>query len=266
MGWADKWRSLAQGALAFLAAGGSCAMLDAAPVPQLSIQPRAEFDWHRIAGTAEASRVYTIEASSDLKAWQTIATLIDPSGLPPGTNAGFTFLDPASPLLASRFYRAASLAIAETNDWKNQISFPFDGFRSPDAGAQPRWVKFSVDLSDPFRVYYQDSQRYLFHYDFVVNRLERFRGMEREAFDAVSLRRTGQQILLGAMIFPPDIDRQEIGIQFVGLDPYPAPQVAEWLKLARSTIVGVPERVLYIPSSSNWRRQRLSARSSPRTE
>jgi hypothetical protein len=221
--------------------------LHGASMPQLSIQPSAEFGWHRIAGTAEASRVYTIHASSNLNDWRAIATLIDPSGLMPDTNASFAFLDPASDLLSGRFYRATASPLTSTNDWKNQANFPFEAFWANTTG-HPPWIKFSVVLSDPFRVYYQHSRLYPFHYDFVVNRLEPFRGMDRSAFDAVSLHRSGQQVVLGALLFPPGIARREIGIQFVGLDPYPPEQVAEWFKLVRSTIVGAPETVLYIPT------------------
>jgi len=235
-------------ALLALGAANSDASLHGAPTPRLNIQPSAEFGWHRIAGTAEASRVYTIEGSSNLTHWQAIATLIDPSGLPPGTNASFSFLDPASSLLSGRFYRATSSPVAGTNDWKNQIGFPFDAFEATNVFGQPRWTKFSIVLSEPFRVYYQDSQRYPFHYDFAVTRLDQFRGINHEAFNAVSLRRSGQQILLGTILFPPEIDRREIGIQFVGLDAYPPAEVAEWFKLVRSTIVAAPEAVLYIPT------------------
>ena len=222
----------------------------AAPAPRLSIGQSPDYGWLRVAGTAEASRVYTIQSSSNLLHWQAIATLLDSSDLPPTTNSSsFYFLDPASPLLSQRFYRATSSAIASTNDWKNQISFPLDEFRSTgELFGQPAWIKFAVILSDPFRVYYQDSRRYLFHYDFAVGRLDPFRGMDREAFNAISLHRDGQRALLGVILFPPDFYRREIGIQFVGLDPYPPNQVAEWFKLVRSTIVAAPETVLYIPT------------------
>jgi hypothetical protein len=226
----------------------SGASLQGAPTPQLTIQPSAEFGWHRIAGTAEASRVYTIEGSSNLTHWRAIATLIDASALQPGTNASFSFLDPASSLLSGRFYRATAAPAASTNDWKNQVGFPVDAFEATNVFGQPRWTKFSIVLAEPFRVYYQDSQRYPFHYDFAATRLDPFRGINHEAFNAVSLRRPGQQILLGTILFPPEIDRREIGIQFVGLDAYPPAELAEWFKLVRSTIVAAPETVLYIPT------------------
>jgi hypothetical protein len=234
--------------LLWCVAAGSADLLSAS-TPQLSIQPSPEYGWHRIMGTAEASRVYTIQSSSNLNHWRSIATLIDSSASLPPTNSSFYFLDPASPLLSQRFYRATSSPVTSTNDWKNQISFPLDPFRFTDVTfGQPRWIKFSVVLADPFRVNYQDSRLYVFHYDFAVNRLDPFRGMDREAFNAVSLHRSGQQVLLGAILFPPEINRREIGIQFVGLDPYPPAQVAEWFKLVRSTIVAAPETVLYIPT------------------
>jgi hypothetical protein len=248
MRWADMWRLLRLFALLVLCVATSRAHLHGAPAPQLAIQPSAEFGWHRIAGTAEASRVYTIESSSNLVHWRAIATLIDATGLTAGTNASFSFLDPASALLSSRFYRATAAPVAGTNDWKNQIGFPIDAFEATNVFGQPRWTKFSIVLAEPFRVYYQDSKRYPFHYNFAVTRLDPFRGIDHEAFNAVSLRRSGQQILLGTILFPPEIDRREIGIQFVGLDAYPPAEVAEWFKLVRSTIAGAPQTVLYIPT------------------
>jgi len=250
MHWADTLRLFRRKVFALLAlcVAPCCAHLRGAPAPQLAIQPSAEFGWHRITGTGEASRVYTLESSSNITHWQAIATLIDDSGLTTGTNAIFSFLDPASGLLSSRFYRATAAPVAGTNDWKNQSGFPGDAFQATNLFGQPRWIKFSIVLAEPFRVYYQDSRRYPFHYDFARTRLDPFRGIDHEAFNAVSLRRSGQQILLGTILFPLDPARGEVGIQFVGLDAYPPAEVVEWFKLVRSTLVAAPERVLYIPT------------------
>jgi hypothetical protein len=229
-----------------------CAIVCHVPLraaPRLTIAKSPEYGWHRVGGTAETSQVYTIHGSSNLIHWKPIATLIDSSDLSPATDSSFYFLDPASQVLSQRFYRSTASPIATTNDWKNQISFPFDAFAQRNGiPGQPTWVKFAVLLSDPVRVYYQDSERYPFHYNFAVNRLDPFRGMSAEAFNAVSLHRAGQQVLLGAVLFPADANRREAGIQFVGLDAYPPAEVAAWFKLVKSTIVLAPETVVYIPT------------------
>src|SRR5687767_11900704 len=142
MRWTDTFR-LFRRRLVTLSAWCVAAIgahLHGAPAPQLTIQPSAEFGWHRIAGTADASHVYTIEGSSNLTHWRAIATLIDAPGEPPATNASFSFLDPASSLLSGRFYRATSSPVASTNDWKNQIGFPLDAFEATNGFGQPRWI------------------------------------------------------------------------------------------------------------------------------
>jgi hypothetical protein len=83
-----------------------------------------------------------------------------------------------------------------------------------DGGAG--FVKFAIVLSDPGTVYFQDSNLYPFHFDFATQRLQPFLGMSRAQFGAVSLRRAGQQVVLGAVIFPPFGSAREFGIQFVG--------------------------------------------------
>jgi hypothetical protein len=225
-----------------------CPAFVEAASPRLSLEFSNEYQWRRISGTAEAARVYHIQSSSNLVAWKTIATLLD-SGSLAATNTPFHFLDPASGSSQQRFYRSLVQMPAATNDWKNQIAFPFDGFAATNVSfGQPRWIKFLIPLADPVRVFYQDSRAYLFHYDFASTRLDPFRGLTRQAFDAASLHTNGQQLVLGAILYPPDPLRREIGIQFVGLDPYPREAVAAWFKLVKSTIVNLPETVLYIPT------------------
>ena len=95
---------------------------------------------------------------------------------------------------------------------------PFTNFSLGDGGAG--FVKFAIVLSQPGTVYFQDSNLFPFHSDFATQHLQPFLGMSRAQFDAVSLRRAGQQVVLGAVIFPPGGRPREFGIQFVGHDPY----------------------------------------------
>src|SRR5439155_1456643 len=73
-------------------------------------------------------------------------------------------------------------------------------------------------------------------YDFAVQRLAPFVGMDRAAFDAVSLHRANQHVVLGAVLYPPDSNSVEYGVQFVGLDPYSPEEIVHWFKLVKATV------------------------------
>lgn len=141
------------------------------------------------------------------------------------------------PVVSNRFYRTLASARVSTNDWKNQIIYPYDPFRNPSMGpTDVEWVKFAILLGNPTRVYYQDSAAFPFHYDFATARLAPFAGMDRKTFDLVSLYRTNQQIVLGAVLLAPGAGLQEYGVQFVGLDPFTPEEIAAWFALVRATI------------------------------
>lgn len=138
-----------------------------------------------------------------------------------------------------RFYRAVVSSWTAGLDWKNQLAAEEEPFRSPEPPFwQPasRWVKFALVLGPPPRLVFQDSTRWPFHYDFAVARLPEFAGMTRAQFDAVSLRTNGQQVVLGAVLWPPNPNFAEIGVQLVGLDPYPPERVAAWYRMVRATL------------------------------
>lgn len=143
---------------------------------------------------------------------------------------------------SSVFYRALLRARTVEDDWKNLVDgVGEEAFRSeepPPWKAEPRWIKFAIELERPDRVIFQDSGRYRFHYDFAVERMPAFKGMTRAGFDAVTLRRTGQRAVLGAVLFPPTPDLREVAIQLVGHDPYPREDVAEWFRTVRAAILG----------------------------
>lgn len=179
---------------------------------------------------ANASHVVTrLEASTNLVHWVEIARLH-------GAFDGFPDLTASGADL--RFYRARQTPRTADDDWKNHAQFPADPLLSPEPGwdrFEPRWLKFILLPAEPGRVYFQDSTKYPFHYDFAVARLAAFRGMSRAEFDAVTLRRQGQQAVLGAVLFAPG-ELGEIGIQLVGLDPYPPEQVAAWFEQVTAVI------------------------------
>ena len=97
-------------------------------------------------------------------------------------------------------------------------------------------MKVAILLGEPWRVFYQDNTKFPFHYDFATLRLPPFTGMDRASFEAVSLRRPNQQIVLGALLYPPRATFVEYGIQFIGLDAYTPDEIARWFELVKATV------------------------------
>ncbi len=62
--------------------------------------------------------------------------------------------------------RAEAETVIPSTSWRNTIDFPSDSFRKagPETG-DPGWIKFLIFVSDPTKVYFQDSKAYPFHYD-----------------------------------------------------------------------------------------------------
>jgi hypothetical protein len=209
--------------------------------PRLSILPPNSNGWVRVSSSLVSNSVLSLEASSSLAAWQRIATTHD---------ALRSYPDLAATNFRQRFYRASLSARTPTNDWKNQLLFPDEAFRSDvTSGDGVRWVKFTILLDDPVRVFYQHSTNFPFHYEFARQRLAPFLGIDRAAFDAVTLRRTNQQAVLGAVLYPPGLSFLEYGVQFVGLDPYFPEDVARWLELVRATVHPEPRATaFYLPT------------------
>ena len=187
----------------------------------------------RLNSTFHSNAVLTLHASTNLSAWTNIGTL---------HNALFAYPDAASPGWRQRFYRVAAAARVATNDWKNQIVYPTDPFQSTNAAQSVTWVKFAILLDDPTRVYYQDSRKYLFHYDFATQRLPPFLGMGYAEFDAVSLYRTNQQVVLGTVLYPPATTYAEYGVQFIGLDAYTPEEIGRLVRAGQGHHLPVQQR------------------------
>lgn len=207
--------------------------------PQLEIRrPGSSNDWIRLRSSFHSNNLLTLEASTNLSGWNPIGTLHD---------ALLNYPDVGADDLRQRFYRVLAAPRTATNDWKNELLFPGDTFRSPGVG-EIRWVKFAILLADPTRVFYQDSTKFPFHYEFATQRLAPFIGMDRAAFDAVSLHRTNQQVVLGTVLYPPGTNFVEYGVQFVGLDPYPVDEIGRWFELVKATIFATNGAgVFYMP-------------------
>lgn len=214
-------------------------------IPRIRLGARTDTTnhWTRLTSTNATEAVHTLQASTDFTGWTNIAVLHD---------GPFDFADLGAFGLGQRFYRVTSRAKNANDDGKNQVFFPEEAFQSGfDGGLETvRWVKFAILLDDPTRVWFQDSSKYPFHYDFAVKRLTPFAGMSRPQFDAATLRLVGQKAVLGAVLFPPNQSAPEYGVQFVGLDAYPAEQVVQWLKLVAAAVYPTrPGRPIYLPTT-----------------
>lgn len=217
-------------------------ILQSAEPGRVSIRPPDARGWPRLTVEGGGEDVIRLERSTDLLGWREI-------GLGHGRLWNYPDVSAAEAL---QFYRGALRPRTAVDDWKNQVLYPDDPLRSPDPGygrLDPRWIKFAILLSDPHRVYFQDSVRYPFHYEFAVARLDPFQGMSRSEFDEVSLRLENQQVVLGAVLFARSPNLQEMAVQIVGQDPYPVERVADWIELVQSMVVAPDEvQALYFPT------------------
>ena len=184
----------------------------------------------QVVGTTSgvSNNVQILEKSTNLLSWRESARVHE------------RFLDfPLSSPEPAAYFRAWTRPKTLEDDWKNQLQLPHDAFVSSggaEGAAGIQWVKFTLRLDEPGRVYFQDSTQYLFHYPFAVKRLAGFEKLTPAAFDEVSLRTNGQKLVLGAVVFPTDPSLREVGVQIVGREPFPVQQVAAWLDQIRSAI------------------------------
>lgn len=140
--------------------------------------------------------------------------------------------------------------------WKNQLSFPDDPFVVASAGGQPRWVKFTVFTAEPTKVYFQDSNKYAFHYDFAKAHLPGFSRMTPETFAKLSLAAAGQKLITGAVLLPPRAETFEYGVQLIRQDAYPKEEVKKLFDLVQTSIKvagGQRARAFYMPTAEQAR-------------
>jgi hypothetical protein len=139
--------------------------------------------------------------------------------------------------------------------FKSQITFPEEPFAS---WTWPPYVKFTIITLpgyDPNLVYFQDSGRYEFHFDFALEWLPPFVGMTIEQFDAVTLHAAGQQAVLGAVLLAPwhDPPFQEYGIQLVRNDPYTREETAGLFHVVKSSVRADPNvKAYYFPTYEQY--------------
>lgn len=181
----------------------------------------------RLNSSVHPGSVVTLEASTNLRTWAGIAIFHE---------AVLGYPDAGADGLSERFYRVHVRPREADDDWRNQAWFPREPFRSPTSSEEVSWVKFAILLDEPWRVVYQDSREFPFHYEFATQRLGQFKGMDRAEFDAVSLHRENQRVVLGALLYPPRPTFLEYGVQFIGLDPYAPDEIARWFGLVQGSV------------------------------
>ncbi len=215
--------------------------------PRLTMLPPAGNGWLRVEGdyfnSTSAPPVITLQFSPNLKTWTNTAVLLQ---------TPFQYIYP-HPRPSPGFYRFLAVPPTPTNDWANQLGFPFDGFFNPGECGSDRltWAKFVIDLAEPERVYFQDSLKYLLHVEFATNRLAAFRRMSPAEFNAISLHRTNQRVVLGTIVAPLGsfpATASEFAIQFSGLDPYPREDVARWFQIVKSAVANPAAPAFYLPA------------------
>jgi hypothetical protein len=212
----------------------------------LSVTPPDSLGWLHLASDGETNQVHTLEASTSLATWSPAAVLHD---------GPFDFADVTAPTNTTRYFRLSSRAKTLADDGKNQMRFPDDAFLAtpPEFGGfgsqSLRWVKFAILLGDETRVWFQDSVKYDFHFDYSRLRLTPFAGMTRTDFDQRTLFRTNQLAVLGAVLVPGEEAGNEFGIQFVGQDEFTREDILRWFRLVRAAVFA-PEgtRALYLPT------------------
>ncbi|MBL9136239.1 MAG: hypothetical protein JNK85_10240 [Verrucomicrobiales bacterium] len=228
---------------------GSCLFTSTATAaqaaPQLSIQRNSE-GWPTVSAGVEAEppQVLVIQRGARLgdwsELWRVHGPIEDVADFTPGVDG-------------PSFYRAWSRPRTGDDDWKNLVAGrgeePFLSEMPPPWNPAPRWIKFAFLKSEPDRIYFQDSAKYPFHYEFAVERLPGFKGMTRAEFDAATLRTNSQVAVLGAVLVPSAGNQREIGIQFVGQDSYPREWIVQWMKAVGLRVQGSPDlKHFYFPT------------------
>jgi hypothetical protein len=147
------------------------------------------------------------------------------------------------------------VTVAPSPFWKNTLSFPNEPFAASGGSDEPRWVKFSIFVSDGIddstKVYFQDSNKFSFHFDFAKELLPGFAGMTPAQFSQATLKKQGQKLITGAVLMPPRLDTFEYGVQLIREDAYTREEVKALHDIVVSRINVEPGRTakpFYMPT------------------
>ena len=193
---------------------------------------------------AWAGHRLTLERSADLVTWHELAVVrerLRPYGDWSATGHEQTF------------YRVAASALAAADDWSNQLAPTTGELFTPAAGsglAAIRFAKFTLVLSEPGRVYFQDTAKWPYHYPFARARLPGYAGMTVLEYNAQSLvPGPNQRLVLGSVLRAPDPQVREVGIEITGTEAFPVAATVDWVEaVQRRLALDEGWRVFYLPS------------------
>ena len=178
---------------------------------------------------------------------------VDITGMSGGQySCDLTISDP----LAENDPQTVNVSLHLEPKWKTQIDLPNEPFILQGTSENdPGWIKFTSILKsgyDPNIVYYQDSNRFNFHYYFATQLLDPFIGMSVPEYYDVALYETGQQASLGAIIIPYDPAVLEYGIQLIRYDAYTKEQIVEMFNHTKTTINAPGYTAYYFPTYEQY--------------
>ncbi|MEO8605258.1 MAG: PEP/pyruvate-binding domain-containing protein, partial [bacterium] len=128
----------------------------------------------------------------------------------------------------------------EPPPFKTTLDHPADPYLAFSATPEgPSWAKFTIRVSQPDVVYFQNSGQIPFHQTFVAQALEPYIGWTPAEIDAVSLHADGQQLVFGAVLYSPTTP-YEVAIQLVRQDAYRVDEVIRYFTAVRAAVRAAP--------------------------
>jgi hypothetical protein len=151
----------------------------------------------------------------------------------------------AAPARAGRF-------MLSFGPFKPAIQLPGDPFEVRDASGLS-WVKFTIRLSEPGVVHFQNGNQHRFHYDFVMEALDPYLGISRADFEALSFYAVDQELVLGTVLYRRKLTGlvSEVAIQLVRADAYSVAEIVHHFGVVRDSllpIAGAAPPVIYLPT------------------
>jgi len=166
-------------------------------------------------------------------------------------------LGPATPSTArltgvTRPPAVAAAAIRPSpSNWRNELDLTtLDNPLVKDS----QWTKLTSLTSAPETVYFQNANKYPFHYDFAHAFLPEFKNMTRQQYDAVSLGRRNQpqQANLGAVLIGPG--NNEFALQLVNGTPLDQTRTLALLQSVKKSLKLPPgAKLFYFPTAEQKR-------------
>ncbi len=142
-----------------------------------------------------------------------------------------------------------TVTVTPSSAWSDEVSdtSPFLASLAGNSISPIAWVKFSILLEDPSTIYFQDSLQYPFHHEFITEHMDPLLGIGKTDLDAISLRVEGQTVVLGAVLFPTQLNSGQYGIQFVGLDAYHPAFVKDLFERVVAVVDAPDREPVYLP-------------------